>query len=299
MPIGKEYQTIELLQEELSDLSNLEKSMKAVDGRNPVQKVIDAYAVTPSLYTDPKKLKDMITALSVALKGYVKSANIKGRLLATKSLERYLSDSEKRDITQRQLRLISQASERQAQRRLSVSLMELQKEHGVLKADIAIFKARQKIAGFSDKEALKQLIIAGKDRNGIVQGFANRIKTINVAAMRRERSAAKITEYKKQAKPKEQWQWITISSKPCPDCEARAGKAMLLSQWERIGLPGSGRTICGAYCKCDLIPYSVAEDLFPTVKVFDWDEKKQVLTTASEARQLRAKSHQPIQKTKK
>ena len=276
MPIGKEFQTIEILQDELIELANTETAMNAVDGRNPIQKIVDTYAVKTALYSDPKKLKEMISLMEIALKNYVKKANIKGRLLAKKSLERYLEDSEKRDITQRQLRLINQASERQAQRRLRISLMELQKEHNILKADIDIFKANAINAGFSAKDSLRQLVIAGKDRDGIVQGFAKRIKKINVAAMRRERSAAKIVEYEKQAKPKEEWQWITISSKPCPDCEARAGKTMPLDQWRKLGLPGAGRTICGAYCKCELIPFPVSEDLFPTVKVFDWETKKQV-----------------------
>lgn len=300
MPIDpKEFQSIKILQDELIELSNIEANMKAIDGRNPVQKIADFYAVRSALYTDPKKLKNMITSLETTLKKYLESANVKGRLLAGKQLDRYLDASEARDISQKQLRKIVLESDRASKARLKLSLMELRKEHGVLKSDIAIFKAEAKLAGLTDKEALKQLLIAGKDKTGIVQGFAKRIKQINVAAVRREKSASEIVQFEKKAKPNEQWQWLTISNKPCPDCEARAGKVMPLKQWERIGLPGSGRTICGKYCRCKLMPVSISEDLFPTVKVFDWDPKDQVLTTASEARQLNAKKNQPPQRTKK
>lgn len=295
----RENQTIQSLEAELIEAQKLEVNMKSDSDNNPVQKVVNTHAIKLSLYSDKAKIKKLRDELSIVLKSYVKNAHIKGRMLAKKSLDRYLEESAKRDITQKKLRLIALASEKQAQRRLSVSLMKLEKETNVLNADIAIFLAESKVAGLKQKEILKQLVMAAKNKTGIVQGFANRIKQINVAAVRRERSDAEISEYKKQTKPNEQWQWITVSSKPCPDCEARAGRVMNIAGWNKIGTPGSGRTICGAYCKCKLIPFSVAEDLFPTVKVFDWDEKKQVLTTASEARQLRALKNQAPQKTTK
>jgi hypothetical protein len=300
MPIDKkEFQSIQILQEELIELSNIESNMKAIDGRNPVQKLTDFYAVKSALYTDPQKLKDMIASLETVLKKYLESANVKGRILAGKQLDRYLDASEARDISQSQLRKITLESNSASKARLKLSLMELRKEQGILSSDIAIFKAESKLAGLTDKEALKQILIAGKDRTGIVQGFAKRIKQINVEAVRREKSASEIFQYEKQAKPNEKWQWLTISVKPCPDCEARAGKVMLLKEWQRLGFPGAGRTICGRACKCQIIPLAISEDLFPTIKVFDWDPKNQVLTTASEARQLNAKKNKPPQRTKK
>ena len=107
MPIDpKEFQTLTFLQDELIELSNIEANMKAVDGRNPVQKIADFYAVKSSLYSDPKKLIKMIESLEAVTRAYLKKANTKGRLLAEKQLERYLSASEARDITQKQLRKI-------------------------------------------------------------------------------------------------------------------------------------------------------------------------------------------------
>jgi hypothetical protein len=300
MPINeKEFQSIKILEEEIIEAQAIEALILSTKGTNPVQKVVNNFATKPSLYTDPVRMQSMINELEQITKAYVKKANKKGKLFSRKRLDKYLEDSEKRDISQRQLRLINQATERQAQRKLKTTFMEIAKEKNILKSDIAIFKARSKIAGLTNKEILKQLVIAGKDKTGFVQGFANRIKKIDVAAVRRETSDSKIAEYKKQALPKEKWQWITVSSTPCPDCQARAGKIMFLWEWERIGLPGDGRTICGAHCKCNLLPVSISEDMFPTVKTFTWNPKKQVLTTASEARTLNAKKNQPPQKVKK
>lgn len=297
MPIDeKEFQSIQILQDELIEQARLEELIKSTAGTNPVQKVVNKYAVRKSLYTDPDKIRAMIEELEAGTREYVKRANSQGKIYAKKRLEKYLSESEKRDISQRQLRLINEATERQAQRKLRTSFMEIEKEYGVLRSDISIFKARSKVAGLNDKQILKQLVIAGKEKTGFVQGFANRIKKIDIAAVRRETSDAKIAEYKKQALPKEKWQWIAVSTKPCPDCQARAGKIMSFAQWQKIGLPGDGRTICEHFCKCNLLPLSISEDMFPTVKTFTWNPKDQVLTTASEARSLNAKKNQPPQK---
>lgn len=295
----KENQSIKFLEQELIDAQILEFNMRAIDKKNIVEKLVTRAAVTSGLYTNQSELIKLSNELKMVLKGYAKQANSTGKILAKKSLDRFLTESETRDITQRKLRLISQATESQAKRRLAVSYLEIDKEIGILKADIDIFKKRSAIAGFTTKDTIKNLIIAAKEKEGFSVGFSKRIKQINVAAVRRERSSAEIAEYEKKALPGEKWQWISISGKPCPDCEARAGRVFSLPEWRKLGTPGSGRTICNVYCKCKLIPFSVSEDLFPTVKVFDWDTNKQVLTTASEARRLKALSNQAPQKVSK
>lgn len=299
MPDGNELQAIKGLEDELREAQQIEVLMGSIDGRNPVQRIVDGFAASSLLYTNKKELSKMVGMLEGILSEYVKKANIKGKLLAGKELDKYFEKAEKRITSARQLRLINIASDRQAKRRLNVSLLEIEKEKNVLSYDIRIFRERAKVAGFTDKEALKQLVVAGKNKDGLAQGFAKRIKSVNVAAVRRENSAAEIAEYEKKVSPKELWQWISISSKPCPDCEARAGRVMTLSEWQRLGTPGAGRTICGRHCRCKLIPFKVAEEKFPTVKVFDWNKKDLVLTTASEARQLQAFKNQARQETKK
>ena len=133
----------------------------------------------------------------------------------------------------------------------------------------------------------------GKDKTGVAQAFAKKSKQVAVDAVRRERSAAEIDAYRKVTRANEKWEWINISTKPCPDCDARGGRVMTIERWERMGFPGSGRTICGRACKCRLIPYSIAEERFPDTKAFTFDSKNLVLTTASEERSLKAKSNKP------
>ena len=48
--------------------------------------------------------------------------------------------------------------------------------------------------------------------------------------------------------------WITVSSRVCEDCQAREGMTGTFAEFESEGLPGSGRTVCGAYCYCVLDP---------------------------------------------
>ena len=44
--------------------------------------------------------------------------------------------------------------------------------------------------------------------------------------------------------------WRIESAKPCPDCARRSGEERTLAEWEMVGLPRSGFSICGRNCKC-------------------------------------------------
>jgi hypothetical protein len=287
----KELQAINALGAELIAAQQLEIRLKADDGNNPIQRLVDKFAATASLYDDPNRLKKLISELELTQRQIIKSANITGRILGKKAVASYLDNSERRNVALRKLRLIKLSNAKQAERRLKVATLELRKEAGVFSADINIFKANAKIAGFSDKEILSQLVIAGRDKTGFAQGFAKRVKSINVAAERREKSSSEIDEYRKTALENELWVWVTVSVKPCPDCMERAGKVLPIDRWEKMGLPGSGRTICGRFCRCKLFPESIGEDKFPTVKEFNFNRDKLVLTTASEQRILEAKKN--------
>ena len=49
--------------------------------------------------------------------------------------------------------------------------------------------------------------------------------------------------------------WVTVSGhRICDDCETRAGETLTFSEWEALGLPGSGWSVCGSYCYCLLDP---------------------------------------------
>jgi hypothetical protein len=49
--------------------------------------------------------------------------------------------------------------------------------------------------------------------------------------------------------------WITVNATDaCPDCRVRQGARGDLAFWDRLGRPGSGKTICGSACFCMLVP---------------------------------------------
>lgn len=50
------------------------------------------------------------------------------------------------------------------------------------------------------------------------------------------------------------WEWITTSADPCDDCRPRHGLRKAYREWESVGLPRSGFSVCGDNCKCALVP---------------------------------------------
>ena len=245
----------------------------------------------------------MIARLKKEIQKYTISANNEGRLLGAKALEKYLTKSELTDITQKKLADIMLGDDAFIKRRLRLSTMELARDTNILKADVRIFKAQGKIAGFTDKQTLSQLVLAGKEQEGAAQELARRLKRINITATRNARTAGELKSYLKIFPGKTPYQWIAISVKPCQDCSIRAGKVKTYEEWlTKYGIPNSGRTICnrwGAFCRCKLVPLPIAEKQFPTIKDFEFTPKTGVLTTARELRAFKAKKSQPPQRKKK
>ena len=53
-------------------------------------------------------------------------------------------------------------------------------------------------------------------------------------------------------------QWVSVGTpKICPDCEFRIGEVRSWDEWEAIGLPASGFSVCKEFCYCQLIPSSI------------------------------------------
>ncbi len=56
--------------------------------------------------------------------------------------------------------------------------------------------------------------------------------------------------------------WNAVLSNTCPDCMNRHGHIKLRSEWEAIGLPGQGGTVCRSNCRCTLLPVLNAQKLY-------------------------------------
>ena len=53
--------------------------------------------------------------------------------------------------------------------------------------------------------------------------------------------------------------WVSVGTpKICPDCESRIGEIRSWEEWEAIGLPASGFSVCKEFCYCQLVPEEVS-----------------------------------------
>jgi hypothetical protein len=59
---------------------------------------------------------------------------------------------------------------------------------------------------------------------------------------------------------KEQMTWLAILVNTCEDCIARHGFTKSYQEWQELGLPATGWSICKFKCKCQLFPASVVDE---------------------------------------
>lgn len=289
-------QNLKNLEEYLAGLQEIEIGIN--EARNPINKIQRRHTTNESFYAsilsagESMKQIELQRELEEWLERLTKKSGTKGRLMSKRAMDLFLERSERRDITQKQLAALNQLNDRQIERRIMLYRKQIEKEVTLLGNEIEEFFLNAKTAGLSKKETLSQLIKASRDDKGLAAGFEKRMKRISINAARREAQDQAVEEYRKIAKPGESWQWIAISTNPCPDCTARAGVVLPYSIWKKKGLPGSGSTICRSACKCQLVPVSVSDELFPDAKSYKWDKESLVLTTAQDARTFGAKSNQ-------
>lgn len=257
--------------------------------------------IAETIYSSAKKKKFYSTAAGIQsvkeevlslMEDYVAKTGAAGRNMSLKAMETWLTAQEKRMVTPREKYLTLKLNERQMTKRMELYTAQLEKEFGILKADIDIYRINADLAGISVRDQYLDLVRMANNRDGFVQQFTERTQKVVAASARREGQEQALEEYKIVAGPGDDWQWITVSSNPCPDCQARAGKVLTLTEWEGLGLPGEGQTICGVNCMCQLIPLTVSEELFPDQKEFTFDKSKLVLTTAADARKLASGSQE-------
>jgi hypothetical protein len=57
------------------------------------------------------------------------------------------------------------------------------------------------------------------------------------------------------------FKWISVGSpKICKDCEPRIGQIKTWDEWQEIGVPASGFSVCKEYCYCQLVPSDIEID---------------------------------------
>ena len=54
------------------------------------------------------------------------------------------------------------------------------------------------------------------------------------------------------------FRWVSVGTpKICGDCTARIGQVRSWEEWESLGLPASGFSVCKEFCYCQLVPESI------------------------------------------
>jgi len=107
-------------------------------------------------------------------------------------------------------------------------------------------------AGMSLDEIKATLARQATQSTGAMGELKKNLRTIATSSANRAANEGMYAEYRDVGILK--YRWITVSAKPCPDCAERHGQVETLEDWELIGLPGSGFSVCQENCKCRLVP---------------------------------------------
>lgn len=109
-------------------------------------------------------------------------------------------------------------------------------------------------SGMSDSEIMSKiqedLYTEGGRLNGIAQAS---LKRLGVYTLNRSSLLGQFYVQQRKYKGQTQLKWIIESRNPCKDCFKREGQIKTFSVWVSMGIPKSGFSDCGYYCKCDLV----------------------------------------------
>lgn len=130
-----------------------------------------------------------------------------------------------------------------------IALMIFDSEAFALNVDKYVTQLRA--SGISD-EIIQERLAKDMEESGKIFGsLKNSIKAAVVLGIAQ---AARFGQYE-EFDMEQEFTWVTVSGhRICSDCEERAGETLPFSEWESLGLPGSGWSLCGSFCYCVLDP---------------------------------------------
>lgn len=110
---------------------------------------------------------------------------------------------------------------------------------------------RKSLSSGMEKDNIRQILKSDLQTGG--QLFGDFRKNIKSTCRNGLEDAARKEVLKEDARL---WDWVGISdNKICDDCLERNNmEARTKSEWAEMGLPGEGATVCGANCRCVLMP---------------------------------------------
>ena len=119
-------------------------------------------------------------------------------------------------------------------------------------AELELLIKSMAVAG-ATPAAVREYLLYDLENGGRIFGsLANGITNATTMGITSSSQIAQMLTYKQ--KGIQEFMWITVSKKPCFQCQDRAGRTESWEMWETIGLPRSGFSVCRGNCKCHLEP---------------------------------------------
>jgi hypothetical protein len=109
-----------------------------------------------------------------------------------------------------------------------------------------------------DDDAIRALVFGGSTvAASLSESFKSRMLRIITGSLNQSWQSGLEARQAETAQAGMRYRWTlgaTTSGTHCPDCSARDGQVETMEQWEVIGKPSSGFSVCNTNCKCRLEP---------------------------------------------
>lgn len=108
----------------------------------------------------------------------------------------------------------------------------------------------------ASKEQIRELLLKDLKEGGRIFGeFRNAIRATSNGVINRLRDSGEFGELGQEGT----YRWVAVLVNTCPDCLELHGQMRTFQEWEEVGLPRTGHTICKENCKCILLPAKTTE----------------------------------------
>ena len=125
----------------------------------------------------------------------------------------------------------------------------------VTRIESEILRLRQ--ANIGDAEILRILSDDFSTSGRIFGEFGNNVRRGIVSGIMQGARVGQDDIYGNRLK----FRWVSVgSNRICVDCEARIGQIEAWEEWESLGLPATGFSVCKENCYCQLVPEDVEID---------------------------------------
>ncbi len=112
--------------------------------------------------------------------------------------------------------------------------------------------------GMSSEQVINVLIDDLENNGAIFGGLKRQLIGDSQAMIETADSRLTVEKFEKES-GEELGTWVAILVATCEDCIPRHGITKKWKEWESLGLPKSGFSVCRSKCQCDIFPASVVE----------------------------------------